>query len=54
MKNYDLTIKGTTLLLLALLFVSGCLTVNIRESYKRLNTVFLRVFSGRHSHGKEA
>lgn len=31
-----LTIKGTTLLLLALLFVSGCLTVNIRESYKRL------------------
>ncbi len=31
-----LTIKGTTLLLLALLFVSGCLTVNIRESYKRI------------------
>ncbi len=31
-----LTIKGTTLLVLALLFVSGCLTVNIRESYMRL------------------
>lgn len=31
-----LTINGTTLLLLALLFVSGCLTVNIRDSYMRL------------------
>ena len=31
-----LTIKGTTLLLLVLLFLSGCLTVNIRDSYRRL------------------
>jgi vancomycin resistance protein YoaR len=37
MKNITiLTIKGTTLLLLTLLFVSGCLTFNIRESYLRL------------------
>ncbi len=31
-----LTLKGTTLLLIILLFVSGCLTFNIRESYLRL------------------
>ncbi|HHU76096.1 MAG TPA: VanW family protein [Firmicutes bacterium] len=36
MKNITVfTIKGTTLLLLVLLFASGCLTYNLRESYLR-------------------